>query len=273
MLPLEILGEMDYSRQMRRICPLILFSATLLFAQAQPSFEVASVRSQPWEGNGRVGVFIHGDTLSAEHTCLYGLVEFAYALRDEHLSGGPAWARCGVLASSDLYQVIAKAAGDPPPPTGQFRLMLQALLADRFQLRVHHVQKELPIYNLAVSPKGSKLKASADDTPFSLHVDARVNHGNSVRMTARHVSIAKLLLQFEFYAKRPVMDQTALTAFYDFEMAWDLDTSTVPQATDSEWIGQSFEVALERQLGLKLVTGTASFDTIVIDHAEKPSQN
>src|SRR5579872_3985109 len=55
-VPLEILGEMDYSRQMRRICPLIWFPAALLFAQAQPSFEVASVRSQPWEGNGRVGV-------------------------------------------------------------------------------------------------------------------------------------------------------------------------------------------------------------------------
>ncbi len=103
-----------------------------MLAFGQSSFEVASVKPQPWAGQGSVGVFVRGDTLTAEHVALYDLVEFAYNLRSVQLSGGPAWADRGrtLLSDSDLYQVTAKAAGAPPPPMDQFRLMLQELLAD-----------------------------------------------------------------------------------------------------------------------------------------------
>jgi uncharacterized protein (TIGR03435 family) len=233
------------------------------------------VKPQPWEGTGGVGVLVRGGTLTAEHTCLYGLVEFAYSLRDDHLSGGPPWAKCGFLATSDLYQVIAKAQGDPPPSMDQFRVMLQAVLADRFQLQVHHIQKDFPVFNLVEAQHGPKLKNSPADTKFSLHIDAAVNRGKSIRITATHVSIAQVTGQFEHYAGRPLFDQTGLTGFYDFEIAWDVDTlaPAVPDAPVSDLIGQSFLTALEKQLGLKLVPAIAAFDTVVIDHAEKPSKN
>jgi uncharacterized protein (TIGR03435 family) len=70
---------------------------------------------------------------------LDSLVMFAYNLREVQLSGGPSWAKSDVLISSELYQVIAKASGDPPPPMEVFRQMLQTLLADRFKLQVGHV--------------------------------------------------------------------------------------------------------------------------------------
>jgi uncharacterized protein (TIGR03435 family) len=136
----------------------ILPLAALAFAQAPPAFDVASVKSDPWGGNYSVGITVRGDTLTADHQCLYGLVEFAYNLRDDHLSGGPSWAKCGLLITSDLYQVIAKTSGDPPPPMAQFRLMMQTLLADRFQLQIHHIRKELPTYNLVVAARGPKMK-------------------------------------------------------------------------------------------------------------------
>jgi uncharacterized protein (TIGR03435 family) len=244
-------------------------------AQSAAPFDVASVKSDPWGGNFRVGIFVHGDTLMAEHTCLYGLVEFAYNLRDDHLSGGPSWAKCGLLATSDLYQVIGKAPGDPPPSMDQFRLMLQALLADRFQLKIHHVQKDLPTYNLVVAPHGPKLKESGGDAKFWMNQDARINRGRSIRVTATHVSMAQLVEQFEHFAGRPLFDHTGLSGFYDFEVAWDSESpaAAAEDAPGPEAIGQTFSTAINQQLGLRLEPGVASFDTVVIDHAEKPSAN
>src|SRR5579862_2188405 len=98
------------------------------FGQA-PAFEVASVKPQPWVGQqGSVGVFVRGNTLNAEHVSLDDLVSFAYNLRSVQLSGGPAWGIRGELKDSELFQVTAKAAGDPPPPMEVFRETLQTLL-------------------------------------------------------------------------------------------------------------------------------------------------
>lgn len=155
----------------------------IAFAQATPRFEVASVKPEPWTGQGGIFIMVRGNTLTAEHIDLCGLVEFAYGLRNIQLSGGPAWARHGVLDASVLYQVIAKAAGDPPPPTDQFRLMLQGLLADRFKLKVHHINKDLPVYNLVVAKSGLKLKESAADAKFSMGTRSRTakqpDHGHA----------------------------------------------------------------------------------------------
>jgi uncharacterized protein (TIGR03435 family) len=257
---------------MRRILTLVFLTAAAIGAQSPPAFEVASVKHDPWNGtNGFVGIRVRGDTLTAEHTCLYGLVEFAYNLRDGHLSGGPSWAQCvGLLVNSDLYQVIAKTSGDPPPSMDQFRLMLQALLADRFQLKVRHIQKDLPTYNLVVAPHGPKLKESAADAKYSMNQAARVNGGRSIRITATHISMAQLAEQLWHFAGRPLFNHTALSGFYDFEIAFDTDTSDSP---GPESIGRTFAEALEKQLGLKLEPATGSFDTVVIDHAEKPSEN
>ncbi len=222
-----------------------------------------------------MGVFIHGDTLSAEHSSLYDLVEFAWDLRDIQLSGGPAWALHGFLASSELYQVIAKTAGDPPPSIDRFRLMLQTLLAERFQLKTRHIDKDLPVFNLVPAKNGPKLNESAQDAKFSMLVDARVDGGKLTRIKATHVSIAKVIGQIEHYAGRPVFDKTQLTGFYDFQIEWAPDTGATagPDGSFSDPSGPSFFTVLEKQLGLKLEHATAPFDTVVIDHAEKPSEN
>jgi len=250
---------------------LVLLACQLAWAQS-PAFEVASVKAQPWNEGGFVGITVRGNTLTAEHICLYGLVEFAYNLKSEHLSGGPSWTKCGVLAFSELYQVLAKTTGDPPPSMDRFRLMLQTLLADRFQLQVHHVEKDLPTYNLVVAPRGPKLKASAADARFDMRQDGRLNGGRSLRITATHISMAELIAQFEHFAKRPLFDRTGLSGFYDFEMEFDTDGPAVDGA-DADLVGQTFQTAIERQLGLTLEPGTASFDTVVIDRAVKPSAN
>ncbi len=194
----------------------------IAFAQAMPQFEVASVKPEPWTGEGGVFVKIIGNTLSAEHSDLNDLVEFAYNLKDVQLSGVPGWGRHGLLATSDLYQVIAKAAGDTPPPMDQFRLMLQGLLADRFKLKVHHVNKDLPVYNLVIAKNGLKLKESAADAKFSMMTRSGKQ---SNRTTGAHVPMATLVSAIiEFYSGRPVFEKTGLTGNYDFEIEWVPDS-------------------------------------------------
>jgi len=255
-------------------------------AQSRPeipmaSFEVASIKPQPWTNQGRVGVVVRGNTLAGEHVDLYRLVEFAYGLRTDgsQLSGGPGWARMGILsdvsgADSVLFQVIAKAPVGPPPSIEQFRLMLQALLADRFRLRLHHARKDLPVFNLVVAKNGPKLKENVSDAKVSM----AMRDGRLFRIRAVHAPIRNLISELSnpnHGAGRPVFDKTGLTGFYDFEIEWapnDL-AAAGPDGPAPDTVGPSVFAALQEQLGLRLEPGTASFDTVVIDHAEKPSQN
>lgn len=236
-----------------------------------PAFETASIKPQPWTGQGSVGVFVRGNTLDAEHVSLFSLVTFAYNLRDVQLSGGPSWARSDVLSSSELYQVIAKASGDTPPPMNMFRQMLQTLLADRFKLRVHHVQKDLPIYNLMVNKGGPKLKESPADAKFNFVASSVGRSG--VRIVATHMTVRQLIEhQLSAYTDRPIFDKTGLAAPYDFTVEFAVEN--VPSGQEPDTIdGPALVTAVKEQLGLKLEPGSAPFDTVVIDHAERPSEN
>ena len=247
----------------------VLVFCALCRAQTQPlAFGVASVKPQPWRDNGSVGVGVRGNTLYAEHATLNDLVEFAYDLQDFQLSGGPGWSTVnGKLADSELFQVIGKPAEDTAPSTGQVRLMLQTLLADRFHLQIHHVSKQLPAWNLVVAKGGPKLKESpAGVTP---HMAISAN----IRIVATGISIQSLIdSQLSIAAGRPVFDKTGLNGNYDFTLEWvnrKLSAASDPGLTD----GLSLFTALQEQLGLKLESSTAPFDTVVIDHAERPSEN
>jgi bla regulator protein BlaR1 len=244
-----------------------------IYAQSasSPVFEVASIKPQPWTGQGSVGIFVRGNTLDAEHISLFSLVAFAYDLRDIQLSGGPSWIRSGVLSSSELFQVIAKASGDPPPPMDVFRQMLRKLLSDRFQLQVHHVPQELPVYNLVINKGGPKLKESAPDAKFNFVTSSLGRSG--VRIVATHMTIQQLLdHQLGGYTDRPIFDKTGLAPAYDFTLEFVVESAAPGQEPDLK-DAPALVTAVKEQLGLKLEPGTAQFDTVVIDRAERPSAN
>jgi uncharacterized protein (TIGR03435 family) len=242
---------------------MILAFAGLTSAQ---SFEVASVKPQPWTGQGGVGVTTRGNTLLGDHTDLYGLVTFAYGLKDYQLSGGPDWAKHGRLDQSELFQVTAKAGGDKVPSEDEFRAMLQGLLAERFQLRIRHVVKDLPVYRLVVAKSGSKLRESPPDAKFSMAISGG-GGGKPMRIEARHAALSSLVSQIETQERRPVVDATGLAGFYDFDVEWDLNGLTAADAS-----GPSVFTAVQ-QLGLRLEAGTAPLDTVVIESAQRPSAN
>jgi len=241
-----------------------------------PAFEVASVKPHPWPGgNGTLGVTVRGNTLYAEHVGLSDLIEYAWDLKEGQLSGGPSWAtRAGKLVDSELFQVTAKAGGsdgDAPPPASEFRLMLQALLADRFHLQVHHVQKEMPVYNLVLAKGGPKLKESLPDAEAVASMSPLGRNG--IRLVAVKTTIPFLVDSVLYHAAgRPVFDKTGLGGYYDFTLEW-VPTSASAEVDASTMEGQFLFTAIQSQLGLKLEPGMAEFDTIVIDHAERPTAN
>lgn len=243
-------------------------------AAQELSFEVASVKPHPWTGQGSIGVFVSGNTLHAQHVCLDDLVEFAWNLRSDQLSGGPAWTHHGVLATADLYEVIAKGAGEEPLTRDKASLMLRSLLAERFGLQVKKGSKIFPVYRLEPFRGAPKLAASAPDTPFSMHVDARVNGGRVVRITAQHTALEKLVPHIGFAAGRPTFDKTGAPGFYDLtlEYAPEDERGRLTDAVEDPG-APPLPRALQNQLGLTLVPDMAPFETIVIEHAEKPTAN
>jgi uncharacterized protein (TIGR03435 family) len=142
--------------------------------------------------------------------------------------------------------------------------MLQSLLADRFQLRVHYESRIQPIYELVLAKGGFKLKplpADHERGGMSGRPGEMILHGMSIADLARSLSMSN-------EAGRAVVDKTGLTGNYEIDLKWTPDDQ---QGTPDA--GSTLFTALEEQLGLKLEPAKGPVDTLVIDHVEKPSEN
>jgi uncharacterized protein (TIGR03435 family) len=133
---------------------------TIAFAGAD-QFEVASVKpdrigSAGGESAPREKITVSPGSLTMRSVTLQTCIKWAYGLRDFQISG-PGW------LSSERYDIAAKASGPAAEP--ELRLMLRALLADRFKLKTRMETKEKPIYALVVAKGGPRLHASKDGDP------------------------------------------------------------------------------------------------------------
>ena len=137
--------------------------------QAKPSFEVATVKPNA-SGDNRVAIMRQpGGRFVSTGISLKMLMGFAYRVRDFQISGGPNW------ITTDRWNIEGKAEeGSIPPPTGPpdpnvpdpLSLMVQSLIEERFQLKMHRETKELPVYELVAAKGGPKIKLSEDQSPF-----------------------------------------------------------------------------------------------------------
>lgn len=145
-------------------------------AAEKPAFEVASIKRDTSNTNmvrmGGSDVTKGPDLsrFSAANVTAKMLIGFAYDMRDFQISGGPSWIgaeRFDVDAKvdDDLAQQLRKLPRDHQ--LDQERLMMQSLLADRFQLRVTRATKELPVFALLVAKGGPKLTEAAPITSVS----------------------------------------------------------------------------------------------------------
>ena len=235
-------------------------------AASTPQFEVASIKlANPTAPRpGRMGAHIYTSPvqLSALNATLKELVEGAYALENDQVTGGSGW------IDSTRFDVQAKPAS--AATREQLLLMLRPLLADRFKLAFHRETKELPVYALVVAKGGPKFQKPK---PWPESAPRPVNHlGYNVDMAW----LAKYLTRFG--SDMPVIDKTGLAGNYDLDL--DMEKISAGAATDAGGtppsIGSVFQAtvnAIEDQLGLKLVRTKAAVEVFVIDQAERPSQN
>jgi bla regulator protein blaR1 len=219
------------------------------------SFDVASVKKLPPDsvhppnfpldpGDSYVrtgGRFSAGGPLP-----LYIIFAYKLALPQEQiramLAGLPKW------VGTDRFEVEAKAEGNPTKD--QMRLMMQSLLADRFQLKMHFESREMPVYALVLAQPGKlgpKLQphdrgSTCDETATSIGVLLRSpnlcyaisTQGRAPSTTsARNVPMA-YLAQFlttgggEPSLGRPVVDRTGLDGRFDFTIEYTSETSGPP---------------------------------------------
>lgn len=255
----------------------------------QPRFDVASIK--PAAPNAR-GIFILpiAGGISITNMPVKELIVIAYHVQMFQISGGPPW------ISSDHYDISAKS--EDPPKRGEIPLMLQALLADRFQLTIHRETKELPIYALVLARKDGKLgpqlveakaanctavdpnKALPPPVPGEppvLPCGGMMMRPNALKAVS--IQVGDLTQNFSRLLGRTVVDKTGLTGKYDISMDWTPDESQAGQMPaaapppPSEPAGPSIFTAIQEQLGLKLEAQKGPVETIVIDRVEKPSAN
>lgn len=239
---------------MLRIVLLTLIAGAGVVHTQGATFEVASIRPAKPGTNPRLFAAENG-TLRAASYSLKSLVQMAWNVRDFQVVGGPAW------VSSDGFDIAAK--GDSSATDAQLRLMIQALLVDRFRLKLHPGTRELPVYALVVGKDGHKLRPNNEAPPPS------VNSGPGL-IAARKISILNLARLLAPRLDRPVIDRTNLTGRFDFKLEWAPEQSGNAPADIS---APSLFTALQEQLGLKLEAQRAPVEVVVIESAERPSEN
>jgi uncharacterized protein (TIGR03435 family) len=281
---------------------------TLVRAQdatkGRPEFEVASIRpSDPNSGASKSGggsrgpgipiVIGHGRFNYSD--TLRGLIMQAYHVTAcppradtcPLISGGPPW------INKDYFDIQAKTPDGTPDYTffqlaqgraPEIQLMIQALLADRFNLKFHRERKQMPVYALSVAKKGPKLKKKSGEVekaqpPSGLVIENRglsfrpvvqPNGDRTIQLSAKNLSmqdVADGLAMFIF--TRPVINRTGLEGEFDFTVEY----SAEGDSPIADLAGPELFTALQEQAGLKLEATRAVVDVLVIDHAEKPSEN
>jgi len=246
---------------------LMVLMSSAVSGQTTPlSFEVASIRVHR-EPPRIIGVSISGPRLRADAEMLLGLVRYAYDLKNYQLADSPALATAG----ETMYDIVAKAEGDDAYKPQEFRQMLQALLADRFKLKVHREMREMPVYALVLGKNGPKFKESAPESNFSGHHGV---NGRNQSMTLTKATMQHVTEGLQGYVDRPVVDNTGLTGTYDikFEATPAFRLNRNPDQPSEPGDISAF-TAVQEQLGLKLEARKAKIEVLVVDHVEKPSEN
>lgn len=256
----------------------LVLSAAFVSAQTTASrpkfdtFEVATIK--PIEHNPQGGRYFRMESNNrfvARDYTLKLLIAAAYDLNPRTISGGPDW------IDSEHYNIDALTPGDTKPVRTEQMAMLRSLLAERFHLAFHREQKEFSIYELTVASHGPKLKPSTmkpDDPPALI---ATVYPPSKIVLPARNATIGELATMMQrAMLDRPVVDKTGLTGRYDFDLEWAPDETQfggeVPRASNDAPSPPLF-TALQEQLGLKITATHGQVSALVVDNAEKPTDN
>jgi uncharacterized protein (TIGR03435 family) len=242
-------------------------------ARAQ-TFEVASIKPSAADARGMNINLEDGGRFITQNVPLRFLIIFSYSVRDHQLTGGPEWmnsARWDISAKPEAPLTRTRADQE------KVKAMVRDLLAERFGLVLHRETKELPIYALVVAKNGSKLTESA---PEAKGPSLR---GGRTQLSGTKVPVDLLAEHLSNSLGRTVVDETGLKGNYDFKLEYlpepggmfgkmqgaEDRSQTAPLDSDLP----SVFTALQEQLGLKLESKKGPVEILVIDKAEKATEN
>ncbi|MDQ2840668.1 MAG: M56 family metallopeptidase [Acidobacteriota bacterium] len=265
--------------------------------QAQPQlptrrFQVASIRPCKVFRKGTVQDWSPG-TLHSECTSVQRLIQQAFGLfANGHMNaasflsvtGGPAW------TMSDLYEVEVKAEG-PESHSTLNGPMLQALLEDRFKLKLHRETREVPVYALTVAEGGPKLEPfqgsciprDFDKPPSEADSGTARSRGNNLYMKA--ATLGDLCAGFSVLLDRHVMDETGIAGRFNMHVDLSVEDTglldrprSLPALSDPTVPASPpvlFNAARTamKKLGLNLQSTEGPGEFLVIDQIERPSEN
>jgi uncharacterized protein (TIGR03435 family) len=241
--------------------PLIVLLLTTLASYGQsgsapPQYDVASIKPNT-DTDFRFAFRIEpGGSLAATGITLQRLMMTAYNVQDFRIVGGPDW------VTSRRWDVHARP--DRPASQDQIRPMLRTLLETRFQLHSHSEVRQLPVFELSVDGKGSRVpKIEGRETK----PDVRVGAG-SIQLTK--ATSATFASQLSYALNRPVIDRTNLAGEFNFVLKWLPEPTEAADQPASAPSGPSIFTAVTEQLGLRLKSVHGPVEVIVIDNVGLP---
>jgi uncharacterized protein (TIGR03435 family) len=230
------------------------------------AFEIADVHTSPRTLHPAPRGGFHSGRYELRMATMADLVAAAYAVTPDKVAGGPSW------LDTDRFDIIAKALPETPPQT--VKLMLQALLADRFGLAVHTDQRPMAAYILSAGKGKPKFKASSDSTSGGCQRVSQAAEAAMIPVNCHGLSMAAFAQQLRGmagdYLMSPVVDDTKIEGIWDFTLQW------TPRGRLATAGGEGITIfdAVDKQLGLKLKTSQVPAPVVVVDRVNrKPTEN
>jgi uncharacterized protein (TIGR03435 family) len=242
-------------------------------SQQAPGYAYEAVVIRPnVSGSGSTRVNVNPGLLVETNVDLTDVIRMAYGLQSaDQLAGLPGWAgsaRYDITAKADVETAARMKALNHDAFVAAGQQALQALLLERFGLRVHHETRELAEYALVQTKGGSKLVAG--DEMGKDKGNVRIyNH----KLTATAVRLEELTGFLSRQVHRPVIDRTGLAGKFDVTLVWSPDDASASQADPAADKAPGLFTAIEEQLGLRLESIKGSVDTVVVDQIQQPTEN
>ena len=183
---------------------------------------------------------------------------------------------------TDRFDIEANAEADAGViPTEEMQLMVRSLLEDRFQLKAHFENRELPIYELVVAKNAPKIKLAEDQNPVTPVTTRQIAMpgpgGIALTISNTAITLSDFATLLQQYAGRPIVDKTSLRGLFDVKLQFSVDVGGPSVGTQlglpPDPSGPSIFTAVQEQLGLRLERARGPVEVLVIDSVQKPTEN
>jgi bla regulator protein blaR1 len=249
---------------------LVALALGALMGMAQ-TFDVATVKPNSSDDRRVMIQFQPGGRFVATGVSLRMLITIAYDIREFQLSGGPAW------INDDRYDINAKSEAletGGRPDMALIRKTMQNFLAERFGLKVKNETREGSVFHLVVAKDGHKLKPAEATSRDNQQI--RMGRG---QITASGIDMATLARQVGMEVQRPVIDKTDVAGLYVIDLRYTPEPrgGIAPPSPDALAgagpSGPTIYTALQEQLGLKLESAKGPVPMLIVEAANKPTDN